>query len=92
MAAESNTPVDIEIWIEKVIKSCEKFSHYVCARKLIKLYIKRLQDEGMPYYQCKSIRDKFEGILWSLEDGRDGMEFDDENWKDILQKTNKNEK
>ena len=87
MAAESNTPTDIEIWIEKVIKSCEKLRHRVNAGKLITLYIKRLQDEGMPYYQYNHIRDKFEGILWSLEDGRDGMEFDDENWKDILQKT-----
>jgi len=60
MAAESNTPVDIEIWIEKVIKSCETLRHCINAERLVRLYIKRLQDEGMPYYQIIHIRDKFD--------------------------------
>jgi hypothetical protein len=68
MAAESNTPVDIEIWIEKVINSCETLAHRMNAYKLVRLYVKRLQDEGMPYYQYTHIRDKFEGILWHLEE------------------------
>jgi len=60
MAAESNTPVDIEIWIEKVINSCETLRHCINAERLVKTYIKRLQEEGMPYYQYVFIRDKFE--------------------------------
>jgi hypothetical protein len=60
MAAESNTPVDIEIWIEKVINSCETLRHCINADRLVRSYIKRLQDEGMPYYQYIHIRDKFE--------------------------------
>jgi hypothetical protein len=60
MAAESNTSVDIEIWIEKVINSCETLRHCINADRLVRLYIKRLQDEGMPYYQYKYIKDKFE--------------------------------
>lgn len=60
MAAESNTPVDIEIWIEKVINSCETLVQCLKADRLVRLYIKRLQDEGMPYYQHSHIRDKFE--------------------------------
>jgi len=60
MAAESNTPVDIEIWIEKVINSCETLVQCLKADRLARLYIKRLQDEGMPYYQYIHIRDKFE--------------------------------
>jgi hypothetical protein len=67
MAAESNTPVDIEIWIEKVINSCETLTHRINANRLVNLYIKRLREEGMPYYQYTHIRDKFEGILWDLE-------------------------
>ncbi len=62
MAAESNTPVDIEIWIEKVINSCETLRHYINAERLVKIYIKRLQDEGLPYYQYIYIRNKFESI------------------------------
>jgi hypothetical protein len=60
MAAESNTPVDIEIWIEKVINSCETLRHCINAERLVKTYVKRLQEEGMPYYQYVFIRDKFE--------------------------------
>ena len=62
MAAESNTPVDIEIWIEKVINSCETLRHCINAERLVKTYVKRLQEEGMPYYQYIFIRDKFELI------------------------------
>jgi hypothetical protein len=62
MAAESNTPVDIEIWIEKVINSCKTLRHCINADRLARFYIKRLQDEGMPYYQYIHIRDKFELI------------------------------
>jgi hypothetical protein len=60
MAAESNTPVDIKIWIEKVINSCETLVQCLKADRLVRLYIKRLQDEGMPYYQYIHIRDNFE--------------------------------
>jgi hypothetical protein len=60
MAAESNTPVDIEIWIEKVINSCETLRHCINAERLVRLYITRLQYEGMPYYQYIHIRDNFE--------------------------------
>lgn len=60
MAAESNTPADIEVWIEKVINSCETLIHCINAERLVRLYVKRLQDEGMPYYQYIFIRDKLE--------------------------------
>jgi len=68
MAAESNTPVDIEIWIEKVINSCETVRHRINAKKLVRLYIKRLTEEGMPYYQTTHISDKFESMLWTLDE------------------------
>lgn len=63
MAAESNTPVDIEIWIEKVINSCETLTHRTRARRLVNIYIRRLEQEGMPYYQYVHIRNKFEALL-----------------------------
>lgn len=68
MAAESNTPVDIEIWIEKVINSCETLRQRIHAQKLVRLYIKRLKEEGMPYYQYDHIRDKFENLLWDVKE------------------------
>lgn len=68
MGAESNTPVDIEIWIEKIIKSCETLRHRVNAKRLLKLYINRLREEGMPYYQTTYINDKFEDLLWQVKE------------------------
>ena len=68
MAAESNTPTDIEIWIEKIIKSCETQRHLFNAKKLLRLYINRLREEGMPYYQTTHINDKFEDMLWYLKE------------------------
>ena len=68
MGAESNTPVDIEIWIEKVINSCETLRHRINAKRLVNLYIKRLKEEGMPYYQANHISDKFENMLWHLKE------------------------
>ncbi len=70
MAAESNTPTDIEIWLEKVINSCMTARHFYNVGRLVNLYIKRLQEEGMPYYQHEHIRDKFESLLW---DGKEDI-------------------
>ena len=68
MAAESNTPVDIEIWIEKVIKSCETVRHRINAEKLLDAYISRLKGEGMPFYQTIHIDDKFQSLLWDVKE------------------------
>ena len=68
MAAESNTPVDIEIWLEKVIRSCETVRHRINAKKVVRLYIKRLTEEGMPYYQTNHIEQRFEDILWTIDE------------------------
>ena len=62
MAAESNTSVDIEIWIEKVINSCETYQQVRRSKKLIRLYLKRLEQEGLSYYVIESIKDKFLAI------------------------------
>jgi hypothetical protein len=68
MGAESNTPVDIEIWIEKVINSCETIRHRINAKRLVNLYIKKLKEEGMPYYQTNHINNKFENMLWQVKE------------------------
>jgi len=62
MAAESNTPVDIEIWIEKVINSCETYQQVLKIRKLIRLYLKRLEQEGLSDYIIRSIEEKLLAI------------------------------
>jgi hypothetical protein len=64
MAAESNTPVDIEIWIEKVIKSCETYQQVLKVKKLIRLYLKRLRDEGLSDYIIRSVEEKLVAIEW----------------------------
>lgn len=62
MAAESNTSVDIEIWIEKVINSCETYQQVLKVKKLIRLYLKRLEQEGLSYYIIDSIESKLVGM------------------------------
>ena len=68
MAAESNTPVDIEIWIDKVINSCETLRQRINAKRLVNLYINRLAEGGIPYYQRINISEKFEDLLWSSKE------------------------
>lgn len=67
MAAESNTTVDIEIWIEKVIRSCENYKQYLKANKLVDIYIKQLR-QTIPHYQATHIRDRLENILWEQKE------------------------
>ena len=67
MAAESNTPVDIEIWIEKVINSCETCRQLKKADKLVNLYTKQLR-QTLPYYQVTYIENKLENIRLEKRD------------------------
>ena len=62
MAAESNTPVDIEIWIEKIINSCKTYQQVLKVKKLIRLYLKRLKQEGLSDYIIRSIEEKLLAI------------------------------
>lgn len=62
MAAESNTPVDVEIWIEKIINSCETYQQVLKVKKLIRLYLKRLKQEGLSDYIIRSIEEKLLAI------------------------------
>jgi len=68
MAAESNTPVDIEIWIEKVIKSCKTYQQVLKIKKLIRLYLKRLEQDGLPYYIVNSIERRFAAMEYEQRD------------------------
>ena len=67
MAAESNTPVDIEIWIEKVINSCETYRQLKKADKLVNLYTKQLR-QTLPYYQVTYIENKLDNIRLEKRD------------------------
>lgn len=62
MAAESNTSVDIEIWIEKIINSCETYPQIISSRNLIRLYLARLKQEGLSHYIIISIENKLLAI------------------------------
>jgi hypothetical protein len=71
MAAESNTPNDIEIWIVKVLESCTSVSQIVKARRLIDFYKKRMDDENTlsfdvkEHIKCKLLK-KYKNIKSNL--------------------------
>lgn len=59
MAAESNTPGDIEIWIVKVFESCTSVSQIVRARRLIDFYEAKLEAKRpLDYHIQRHIRGK----------------------------------
>jgi hypothetical protein len=45
MAAEGNTPMEIEEWIVKVINSCTTVGQIVKSRRLIDLYWQKMTNE-----------------------------------------------
>ena len=63
MAAESNCPTDIELWIEKVIKSIDNPKQFRTATKLIKRYMVRLENEGLDWYIRNHIDTKFDVLI-----------------------------
>ena len=68
MAAESNTPIDIEIWIDKIIKSCKTYQQVLKIKKLIRLYLKRLEQDGLSRYIIDSIEDRLVAKEWEQRD------------------------
>jgi hypothetical protein len=63
MAAESNCPTDIESWIEKVIKSVDNPKQFSAARKLIRRYMVRLEEDGLAWHIRNHIDDKFDVLI-----------------------------
>jgi hypothetical protein len=63
MAAESNTSVDIELWIKKIITSIDHPTQFKAARKLIARYMVRLQSDGLDWYIRNHIDNKFDALI-----------------------------
>jgi len=63
MSADSNTVVDIEEWIEKIIKSIDNFKQFKAARKLIARYMIRLEYDGLDWYIRNHIDTKFDALI-----------------------------
>ena len=63
MAANSNCPTDIELWIEKVIKSIETPKQFRTANRLIRRYMVRLENEGLDWYIRNHIDTKFDVLI-----------------------------
>jgi hypothetical protein len=63
MAAESNTPTDIESWIEKIISSIDHPKQYAAVRKLIRRYLVRLEQDGLDWYIRNHIDTKFDTLI-----------------------------
>ena len=58
MAAEGNTPMEIEEWIVKTINSCTTIQQIIRSRKLIDLYYQKLSNETDLCWEVKRhIRD-----------------------------------
>jgi hypothetical protein len=63
MGAESNTTIDIELWIQKIIKSIDHPTQFKAARKLIARYMVRLQQDGLDWYIRNHIDNKFDTLI-----------------------------
>ena len=63
MGAESNTSVDIELWIEKIITSIDHPTQFKAVRKLIARYMIRLQQDGLDWYIRNHIDNKFDALI-----------------------------
>jgi len=63
MSADSNTTVDIEEWIEKIIKSINHIKQFKVARKLISCYMVRLKSDGLDWYIRNHIDSKFDALI-----------------------------
>jgi hypothetical protein len=63
MAAESNTPTDIEAWIEKIITSIDTPKQFRAVNKLIRRYLVRLEQDGLDWYIRNHIDTKFDTLI-----------------------------
>ena len=63
MGAESNTTIDIELWIQKIIKSIDHPKQFKAVNKLIKRYMIRLEQEGLDWYIRNHIDTKFDTLI-----------------------------
>ena len=63
MGAESNTTIDIELWIQKIIKSIDRPTQFKAVNRLIKRYMIRLEQEGLDWYIRNHIDTKFDALI-----------------------------
>jgi hypothetical protein len=83
MGAESNTTVDIELWIQKIIKSIDHPTQFKAVNRLIKRYMVRLEQDGLDWYirnhydtkfdtliakQRQALRDKTNAEQWEIQE------------------------
>lgn len=63
MGAESNTTVDIELWIQKIIKSIDHPTQFKAVNRLIKRYMVRLEQDGLDWYIRNHYDTKFDSLI-----------------------------
>ena len=63
MSADSNTAVDIEVWIEKIIASIDHLNQFSAVRKLINRYMVKLESDGLDWYIRNHIDSKFDVLI-----------------------------
>jgi hypothetical protein len=63
MGAESNTTVDIELWIQKIIKSIDHPRQFKAVNRLIKRYMVRLEQDGLDWYIRNHYDTKFDSLI-----------------------------
>ena len=69
MAARSNQPGDIIVWIENIIASCTHPMQEIAARKLIDLFDKKLErtkyPESLRILIHRNLRDKIDDKMYN---------------------------
>jgi len=63
MGAASNTTVDIELWIQKIIKSIDHPTQFKAVNRLIKRYMVRLEQDGLDWYIRNHYDTKFDTLI-----------------------------
>lgn len=63
MGAESNTTIDIEAWIEKIIASIDHPTQFEAVIRLIKRYMVRLEQDELNWYIRNHIDTKFDVLI-----------------------------
>jgi hypothetical protein len=63
MGAGSNTTVDIELWIQKIIKSIDHPTQFKAVNRLIKRYMVRLEQDGLDWYIRNHYDTKFDTLI-----------------------------
>lgn len=68
MAANSKHPMDIYMWVKKVIQSCETTNQLTSAYKLVSLYQKKFPHK---YFSNRELRNDCDNKYYNIKNGKE---------------------